>query len=99
MTALTRLSAVQMAAMVRAREISVVALVDAHFQEIRRVNGALNAFVPIDEERAHRQATVADEAIAANTFLGPLHGVPITIKSSIDVAGLACEAGTRLRQG
>jgi len=31
--------------------------------------------------------------------LGPLHGVPITIKSSIDVAGLACEAGTRLRQG
>ena len=55
----------------------------------------LNAFVSIDEERARRQATLADDAIASKMPLGPLHGVAITIKSSIDVAGLACEAGTR----
>ena len=88
-----------MASMIRDREVSVVELVDAHFREIRRVNSRLNAFVSIDEERAHRQARLADKAIAAKVRLGPLHGVPITIKSSIDVAGLVCEAGTRLRQG
>jgi Asp-tRNA(Asn)/Glu-tRNA(Gln) amidotransferase A subunit family amidase len=98
MTGLTRLSAVTMAAMVRRREISVVELVEAHVREIHRVNGRLNAFVSIDEDRALRQAALADDA-EANAALGPLHGVPITIKSSIDVAGLACEAGTRLRQG
>lgn len=79
--------------------MSVVELVDAHCQEIHRVNGKLNAFVSIDEERARRQATLADNAIAAKAPLGPLHGVPITIKSSINVAGLVCEAGTRLRRG
>ena len=99
MNAVTQLPAVKMAAMVRDREISVVELVDAHYREIYRVNGKLNAFVSIDEERARREAVCADDAIAARQPLGPLHGVPITIKSSIDVAGLACEAGTRLRQG
>ena len=97
--ALTRLSAVKMAAMIRDREVSVAEFVDAHYREIRRINGKLNAFVSLDEERARRQATVADDAIASNASVGPLHGVPITIKSSIDVAGLVCEAGTRLRQG
>jgi Asp-tRNA(Asn)/Glu-tRNA(Gln) amidotransferase A subunit family amidase len=99
MKAVTRVSAVKMAAMIRDREVSAVELVDAHYREIHRVNGRLNAFVSIDEERARRQAALADDAIAANAPLGPLHGVPITIKSSIDVAGLTCEAGTRLRQG
>ena len=99
MNALTRFSAVKMASMIRDREVSVAELVDAHYREIHRVNGQLNAFVSIDEERARRQATLADDAIAAKAPLGPLHGVPITIKSSIDVAGLVCEAGTRLRQG
>jgi Asp-tRNA(Asn)/Glu-tRNA(Gln) amidotransferase A subunit family amidase len=99
MSALTRFSAVKMAAMIRDREVSVAELVDAHFQQIHRVNGPLNAFVSIDEERARRQAQLADRAIAAQAPIGPLHGVPITIKSSIDVAGLPCETGTRLRQG
>lgn len=85
--------------MIRDREVSVAELVDAHCRQIHRVNDRLNAFVSIDEERARRQATLADDAITAGTPLGPLHGVPITIKSSIDVAGLVCEAGTRLRQG
>jgi len=99
MNDLTRFSATQMAAMIRNREVSAGELVDAHYREIHCVNGTLNAFVSIDEERARRQAVLADDAIAAKAPLGPLHGVPVTIKSSIDVAGLACEAGTRLRQG
>jgi len=99
MNPVTQLSTVKMAAAIRDREISAVELVDAHYREIRRLNGKLNAFVSLDEERARRQAACADDAIAAKKPLGPLHGVPITIKSSIDVAELTCEAGTRLRQG
>ena len=99
MGTLTRIPAARMAAMVRRREVSVVELVQAHLDEIGRLNGRLNAFVSIDADRALRHAALADGAVAANVPLGPLHGVPITIKSSVDVAGLVCETGTRLRQG
>src|SRR5438034_3849582 len=96
---ITRLPAWQMAARIRDRQFTVAELIDAHFQQIHRLNPKLNAFVSIDEENARRQARLADEAVASNVSLGPLHGVPVTIKSSIDVAGLLCEAGTRLRAG
>jgi Asp-tRNA(Asn)/Glu-tRNA(Gln) amidotransferase A subunit family amidase len=88
-----------MAARIRDREISVSDVVDAHFKRIQRLNPKLNAFVSIDEERARREAKQADEAVAAGKRLGTLHGVPITVKSSIDVEGLRCEAGTKLREG
>lgn len=99
MNDVTLSSAVQMAAMIRDRQVSAADLVDAHLARIHRLNPSLNAFVSIDAERARRQAKLADDAIAAKAPIGPLHGVPITIKSSIDVAGLICETGTRLREG
>ena len=99
MNDITQLPAWQMAAHIRDRQVSVVELVDAHLRRIHRLNPQLNAFVSIDEEAARRQAKLADEAVASRAPLGPLHGVPLTIKSSIDVAGLLCEAGTRLRAG
>src|SRR5207244_9368144 len=74
-------------------------LLEAHLDKIKRWNPKLNAFVTIDEQRARLQATAADDAVRAGRPLGPLHGVPLTIKSSIDVAGLLCEAGTRIRAG
>jgi Asp-tRNA(Asn)/Glu-tRNA(Gln) amidotransferase A subunit family amidase len=88
-----------MAAAIRDRRFSVVELVQAHLRQIRRLNASLNAFVSIDEERAIAMAKVADALVAARGPLGPLHGVPVTVKSSIDVAGLLCETGTRLRKG
>ena len=99
MNEMIRLPAWEMAARIRDRQFSVAELVEAHFRRIGHLNPKLNAFVSIDEAGATRQAKLADEAVAAHAQLGPLHGVPITIKSSIDVAGLLCEAGTRLRQG
>jgi len=95
----TRLTAWRMAAGIRERKFSVVDLVEAHFSQIERLNAKLNAFVCVDKERALRQAELADAEVAARKTLGPLHGVPITIKSSIDVSGLLCETGTRLRKG
>src|SRR5262245_21395254 len=97
--AITQVPAWEIAARIRDRQTSVREVVDTHLRLIQRLNPTLNAFVSIDEERAIQQAKLADEALAVRKPVGPLHGVPITIKSSIDVAGLVCETGTRVRQG
>ena len=93
------LSASALAEKVRYQQISPVELVEAHLARIARLNPVLNAFVQVDVEGARRQAHEAEVTIRRNDPLGPLHGVPLSIKSSIDVAGLRCEAGTRLRGG
>jgi Asp-tRNA(Asn)/Glu-tRNA(Gln) amidotransferase A subunit family amidase len=95
-------SLIEMAAMVRAGKVSPVELLEAHLERIARLNPKLNAFVTVDSERARSQAKVAESANSSRSSkdsLGPLHGVPITIKSSVDVAGLPCECGSRLRKG
>src|ERR1700752_2743485 len=96
---LTRLTAAEMAAQVRNRKASPVDLVKAHFERIERLNPKFNAYVCVDEERALTAARAAESALLHGDDVGPLHGVPVSIKSSIDVAGLRCEAGTRLRAG
>ena len=99
MSEIIRFPAWQMVARIREGQLSVAELVEAHLRNSRRLNATLNAFVSIDEERATRQAKLADEAVSARVPLGRLHGVPVTVKSSIDVAGLLCETGTLLRKG
>ena len=99
MSELTFLSAIAMAAQIRKKEISPVELVEAHLAQVEKLNPRLNAFVQVDAERARHAAQSAEAAVMREKTLGPLHGVPITIKSSINVAGLRCEAGTRLRAG
>jgi Asp-tRNA(Asn)/Glu-tRNA(Gln) amidotransferase A subunit family amidase len=99
MSDLTFLSALDMAKQVRLKKISPVELVEAQLAKIEKLNPQLNAFVEVDAERARRAAKLAEEAVATDQALGPLHGVPISIKSSIEVAGLCCEAGTLLRRG
>ena len=97
MSELTFLPAVAMAEQVRHKKISPVELVDAHLARIARLNPCLNAYVAIDQKRARRDALALEAAATRGEICGPLHGVPISIKSSIDTAGLPCEAGTRLR--
>lgn len=99
MTEWTYLSAVSMAEHVRHKKISAVELLDAHHARIAQLNPRLNAFVALDEDRSRRDAQALDAAAKGGDFRGPLHGVPISIKSSIATAGLRCEAGTRLRAG
>lgn len=71
----------------------------AHLDRIERLNPKLNAFVDYKPEAVLAQARDAQNAILRGAALGPLHGVPVSIKSSIDVAGHLCEAGSRLRAG
>src|SRR4029077_6284815 len=95
----TYLSAVSMAEQVRQKKISALELVDAHLARIAQLNPRLNAFIALDEDRARRDARALDTAAVHGNFRGQLHGVPLSIKSSIATAGLRCESGTRLRAG
>jgi amidase len=99
MPELTFLSAVSMAEQIRRKKLSPVELVHAHLARIEKLNPKLNAYVQVDAEGARRQARVAEDAVTRNESIGPLHGVPISIKSSIEVKGMRCEAGTKLRAG
>lgn len=93
------LSAREIAAQVRSKAISPVEVAHDHLERIERLNPKLNAFVDYKPESVLAQARCAEEAILRGVELGPLHGVPVSIKSSIDVAGHRCEAGSRLRAG
>jgi len=88
-----------MAEQIRQKKLSPVELVEAHLARIEELNPKLNAFVQVDAEGARRQARTAEEAVVRGEELGPLHGVPISIKSSIEANGMRCEAGTKLRAG
>ena len=99
MNDITFLSAVEMARRIRKKNFSPVEVVDAHLAKIERLNPKLNAFVGVDMERARHEAREAEANAMRGEALGPLHGVPLSIKSSLEVTGMPWEAGTRLRAG
>lgn len=94
-----RLPLVRMASLVRSGELSPVDLVTAHLRQIEKQNPRLNAFVSVLAEEAFQAARAAAEAVARGEPLGPLHGVPVTIKDSFDIAGRPTLCGSRLRRG
>jgi amidase len=76
------------ARLLRDKELSSRELTGALLARIEEVNPALTAVVALRPEQALAEAAAADEAAARSGDLGPLHGVPITIKDAFDVAGL-----------
>ena len=99
MNELTFLSAVSMAERIRRKELSPRPSYSTPiYSASRNLNPKLNAFVHVDRAGARLQAQIAESAVAQGLPLGPLHGVPVSIKSSIDVSGMPCESGTRLRR-
>jgi amidase len=87
MSELWRRSAVELAAMIRDREVSSREVVQAHLDRIEAVNPQLNAIVRLLPDEALAAADTADQVIAGGGMTGPLHGVPCTVKENIDVAG------------
>jgi Asp-tRNA(Asn)/Glu-tRNA(Gln) amidotransferase A subunit family amidase len=87
----------EVASKIRSREISPCEVIDAHLERIEQLQPKLNAFVYVDAEGAQRQALAAEVSVLRGDALGALHGVAISIKSCIDVAGWPCPAGSRLR--
>lgn len=83
-----------MAEMLRRREVSSVELVQAHLNQIERVQPCINAVTELLADHALEQARLADARLAAGEACGPLHGIPFSVKDSIDVAGVRSTAGT-----
>ncbi len=81
-------SALHIAAQLRRRELSAVECLEYFRERVERLNPAINAIVVFDWDRAREGALRADRALAQGQPTGPLHGVPMTIKESFDVAGL-----------
>src|SRR6476620_2886003 len=77
-----------MARAIRERRIGCGELLELHLERVRRHNKTLNAIIALDVDRAFSRARAADAAIARGESWGPLHGVPMTVKDSFDVAGL-----------
>jgi len=98
-SSITSLSASEIARLVGRKELSPVEVVDAHLSRIEQLNPEINAFSCVDHDGARAQARLAELIVSQGGDLPPLLGVPLTIKSCIDVAGLRCEAGSRLRAG
>ena len=81
-------SAKQLAADIRKKKIGCLELLELYLARIEKHDGALNAVVVRDFDRARTRAGAADRALSRRDAWGPLHGVPMTIKESYDVAGL-----------
>ncbi|HEY4816516.1 MAG TPA: amidase [Candidatus Acidoferrum sp.] len=91
-------SIAEIAENVRPKKLCPVDVVDAYLERIEALQPKLNAFVHIKAEAARAQARCAAENVRRGAALGPLHGVPITVKSCIDAAGWPCPAGSLLRK-
>ena len=84
---LWRCSASEIARRIAAREVSSREVVDAHLARIGEIEPALNAVTRVLADDARAAADAADHALARGAATGPLHGVPITVKENVDVAG------------
>jgi amidase len=86
----------ELARRIRTRELGSRELLDLLLARVERLNPKINAVVTLDVERARAAAERADAAAASGGPLGPLHGVPMTVKDAFEVAGLRTTGGTRL---
>jgi amidase len=87
------MAATELAAAIRDRRITSHAVVESHLERIAKINPRVNAITEVLDETAMRGADEADRAVENGAEVGPLHGVPFTIKENIDVAGSATSMG------
>lgn len=86
-------SAIELAAAIRSGQISSAELLEYYLERVNRFNPELNAIVQTQVEQARKRAAEADEALARGDNWGPLHGIPITIKDTLEAAGMPCTSG------
>jgi aspartyl-tRNA(Asn)/glutamyl-tRNA(Gln) amidotransferase subunit A len=82
--------------LIASREISCLELIDATIERIEKLNPKLNAFITILGESAKREAKHADSLIKQGKYLGPLHGIPISLKDLIYVKGVRSTSGSKI---
>ncbi|MGC2620178.1 MAG: amidase [Acidobacteriaceae bacterium] len=91
--------ATEQLAMLRSRAITPLELAEEHIRQIQRLNPQLNALVDFDAERVRALARKVKLGASNGAGAGPLAGLPVTVKSSISVAGYRCEIGSVLNKG
>ena len=96
MTDLVQQSLLRLAELIRSRQVSPVEVVEAHLQQISKLNPHLNAIVTVAPDLMDR-AEAAEAASVGREELGPLHGVPVTIKDTIETAGIRSTSGSPAR--
>jgi aspartyl-tRNA(Asn)/glutamyl-tRNA(Gln) amidotransferase subunit A len=90
--------ATKLAELVRTKQVSPVEVVQAHLDRISSVDPAVNAIVTVAED-VLATAKNAEAAVLSGEELGPLHGVPFTVKDSIDTAGVLTQRGSPIFKG
>src|SRR6201985_3746629 len=93
--AVIQMDASQMAELIAAKKLSPVEVVQAHLDRIAAVNPKVNAIVTL-ADGAKEAARKAEAAVMSGARLGPLHGVPFTVKDGIDTAGVLTPRGCAL---
>src|SRR5215470_15215847 len=93
MTQLPFRTATELAAALRAKQISSIELLDCYLGRIEELNPGLGAVVTLDADRARREAAEADRRLARGAEAGPLHGLPVTVKDCLETAGLRTTCG------
>src|SRR3984957_15921797 len=91
--------AVKAAALICARKLSPLEYVDTVLKAIERVNPKLNCFRVVMADEARRDAKVAEKVVADGAPLGPLHGVPVSIKELYNVKGVPARHGSAIFDG
>jgi aspartyl-tRNA(Asn)/glutamyl-tRNA(Gln) amidotransferase subunit A len=91
--------ATALAALIRTKQLSSREVVQAHLDRIHAVNPQINAVVTLMAKQALASADTADRAVTSGAPLGPLHGVPFSIKDSLDTAGVLTQRGSKLFAG
>ncbi|MCB0093307.1 MAG: Asp-tRNA(Asn)/Glu-tRNA(Gln) amidotransferase GatCAB subunit A, partial [Caldilineaceae bacterium] len=89
-------TATELAGLIRSKELSARQVMEAHLQQIERVNPAVNAIVTLLPERAMQAAAAADEALAHGQAVGPLHGLPVAHKDLVETKGIRTTYGSPL---
>ena len=91
--------ATKLSELIHTRAVSPVEVVQAHLDRIEAVNPKINAIVTLRADEALADAKAAEAAVLAGENLGPLHGVPFTVKDSIDTAGVLTQRGSPIFKG
>lgn len=91
--------ATELAFLIRTEQLSSREVVQAHLDRISLINPKINAVVTLLAEDALKGADAADRAVKTGVELGPLHGVPFTIKDAIDTAGVLTQRGSKIFRG
>jgi len=89
----------ELASLIRRKQLSSREVVQAHLDRTAVVNPKVNAIVTLLAEEALKGADAADKAVRHGAELGPLHGVPFTIKDAIDTAGVLTQRGSKIFAG